>query len=317
MRMILNSVLFVLLSSTAISAEIEPIRKVELPNEVKYELRQQDIPKEIQGKVWNRWTSDNFVVLSLHDVQAQYLHQHLEAVKVWAYSRWGFYDIDFSAECKLICVDDPAIFEKMFGLTKTKVEIRRDANGKITQSVIFLLINDAPSHTVPTPLTEVCLAEFSQKYDANFNWWTYRGMALLNGALDQIERNLSEFVPIIESNQPIFFSEGLFKMTKEQYMALPQDKQRLYDNCAMLFCLMLRKEFGQDKFHWFLKKSSEVGPESALKEVLGFQSLDDFNRTFKRYIIDLMRDIRDKKTPPSYLQIREATSSPSPSAFSS
>lgn len=284
---------------------VEPIRKVELPLEVKHELLTEEIPKEIEGKVWNRWTSENFTVLSLNDTQAQYLHKHLELVKEWIFVRWGLYSINFSAECKLICVDDPVLFNKMFRLTGNKVEIRCDEKGKIKESVVYVLVNDAPSHTVPIPLTEVCLAEFAQKYNTKFGWWASRGMGLLDGALEQIKGELEQFAPSVTGNKPLYFSKSLFETTKEQYTNLDAERKRLYDQSAMIFCLMLRKEFGQDKFHWFLKKSSEIGAEASLKEVLGFEGYADFDRTFKRYMVDLCRDVVNKKTPDSYLQIRE------------
>lgn len=312
----MNRVLIILLIFLGTAYGEEPIIKVELPTEVRQELRVVHVPEEIKGKVWNRWTSDNFTVLNLNDVHAQYLHKHLELVKVWAVSRWGLYDAPFSAECKIIGVDDPNLFEKMFSIDRSKVEIRRDTNGKIQQSVIFVLTNDVPSRTIPIPLTEVCLAEFAQRYNVQLGLWAYRGMAVLNGDLEQIRENLLYLLPMIEGNSPIYFSEGLFKMTAEQYKTLSEDKRKLYDACSTMLCLMIRKEFGQDKFHWFLKKSSEVNAEAAVVEVLEFNDCADFDRTFKRYIVDLMRDLRQGKTPDQYLQIRESTSS-STFAFSS
>ncbi len=103
-------------------------------------MRSSTVPKEIEGKQWNRWTSKNFTVLALDDTQAKYLHGHLEEIKSWSLARWGLYDIDFSVECKLICVSDPALFEKLFKIKQTRVEVRRE-NGKIKENVIFLLAN--------------------------------------------------------------------------------------------------------------------------------------------------------------------------------
>ena len=72
------------------------ITKVYSPQEVSVEVNNsKGIPKELEGLSWNRWTSKNFVVCSLNDTQAQYLHKHLELVKVWAFSRWGLPDHDF------------------------------------------------------------------------------------------------------------------------------------------------------------------------------------------------------------------------------
>lgn len=302
MRFLLG--LFLALSATY-SQAIEPIQKVTLPLEVRQEMTTSVVPDQIKGKVWNRWTSDNFTVMSLNDTHAQYLHKHLELVKVWVYSRWGLYDVPFSAECMIIGVDDPNLFEKMFQIRHSRVEIRRDTDGKIKQSVIFLLINDSPSHIVPVPLTEVCVAEFAQVYKQNVPWWAYRGMAMLNGSLDQIRSSMHDFVPIVKENKPVYFSDSLFKMTKADYEKLDASTQRNYDNSAMLFCLLIRKEFGESKFHWFLKKCCDEGGASAIKDVVGFESLEEFDRTLRRYMIDVMRDVEANKVPDKYLQIRE------------
>jgi hypothetical protein len=306
MKFKLGLAFLLLFSASAVFAQdIEPIQKVTLPLEVRQELVSSYVPPEIEGKVWNRWTSENFTVLSLNDIQAQYLHKHLELVKVWVFNRWGLYDVDFSVECKMICVDDPDLFYKMFKLKNSYVDIRRNDDGSLRETIIFLLVNDAPSHTVPVPLTEVCLTEFSTKYEKNnFPWWVYRGMSVLNGSLDQIRLSLNEFAPYVEQSKPVYFSEGLFKMTKDSYKKLDDEQKRLFDQSAMLFCLMIRKEFGQNKFHHVVNVAADDSGEAALMQILGFRDKDDFDRTFRRYMIDLVNDIEADRTPDSYLQIR-------------
>lgn len=283
----------------------DEITKVLSPEEVKIEVtNSQGLPKELEGLSWNRWTSKNFVVCSLNDPQAQYLHKHLELVKGWTFARWGMYDIDLSVPCKLICVDNKDIYRKLFNLNSTKVEIRR-SGGKITETVIFLLIDGPPSHTVPIPLSEVCLAEFAQRYNGNFGIWTYRGMGNLNGTLEQIRKRILEIKPRLEKNEPLFFSKGILEMDVEQYKLLSDDQKILFDNCATIFALMIRKEFGQEKYLRFLQQTSEGPPEDAIKTVLLFGGYDNFDRTFKRYMIDLSNDVASGKTPDSYLQVSE------------
>jgi hypothetical protein len=68
---------------------------------------------------------------------------------------------------------------------------------------------------------------------------------------------------------------------------------------------MIRKEFGQEKYLKFLQKTTEDAPEQAIKNVLMFGSYENFDRTFKRYMIDLSNEISEGKTPDSYLQIKE------------
>lgn len=42
-----------------------------------------------------------------------------------------------------------------------------------------------------------------------------------------------------------------------------------------------------------------------MKTVLRFDDFNHFDKTFKRYMTDLCRDIASGKTPDQYLQIRE------------
>jgi hypothetical protein len=284
----------------------EQIIKVSNPEEVKVEvLNNKGLPKELEGLSWNRWTSKNFVVCSLNDSQAEYLNKHLELVKGWIFSRWGMYDIEFSYPCKLICVDNKELYEKLFNLNETKVEIRKDSSGKIKETVIFLLIDGPPSKTVPIPLTEVCLSEFSHKYRANFGIWSFFGMGILNGTLDQIRYSILNIKTKIDSNESLFLSKGILEMDYNQYKFLSEEQKTLFKDCSTIFALMIRKEFGQEKYLRFLQKSSEIAPEYAIKEVLLFDGYDSFDKTFKRYLIDISNDIKSGKTPDSYLQISE------------
>lgn len=287
----------------AASATGQGIEKIQNPVELR-EVVDSAVPKEIEGLQWNRWTSKNFVVLSTTDAYAEYLNQHLELVKTWILARWGFFDIDFSVPCKVICVDDPTLFARLFKIKETKVEVRKDSQGKIKETIIFLLANDTPSRALPAPLTEVIVAEFGEKYDSKFGWWTYRGMAILNGSVGQIRRSIASINSHIETNDYLYFSQGLMETTQEEYMKLSKDDQNLYDSSAALLCLMIRKEFGQDKFHQFLKESVS-SPAQAFKKVLGFKSFDDFDKRFKKYMSDLSRDVTENKTPDLYLQIYE------------
>lgn len=283
----------------------EEIQKVALPLEVRHELKT-SIDPDIKDLQWNRWTSENFTVCALSDIHARYLHKHLELVKGWVFTRWGLYDVPFSAECRVICVDDPALYEKMFKLRESHTEVRRDEQGKIRMSVIFLLADHKPSQVVPIPLTEVCLAEFGHRFGDEFSWWSYRGMGLLNGSVDQIKQSAINAGRGILLDKPIYFSKGLMEMTPAQWSQLSTEQRELYDQMSMIFCLLVRKEFGEEKFQWLLKKTANGGnPERALKEVCGFDSYKQFDASFLRYAKDLCQDIEAGKTPNDYLQISE------------
>lgn len=299
--MIKNIILstFILFSTVGFAfAQPNMITKVKMPTEILEVAHKTKSDSDIEDLVWNRWTSKNFVVLCLNDLQAKYLHDHLELVKSWIFSRWGMYDIDFSKECRVICVDDPALFKKFFGLTESKFEKRKDID------VLFLLVDDSPSKTIPIPLSKACLSEFAENYKTNFPWWAYVGMSELNGSISQIKQSMIEINNSIKSNNPMFFSEGLMEMTEVEYRKLSPEKRAIFDRNAAAFCLMIRKEFGQNKFLLFLKECSDGNSKVALKNVLGFDSQNEFDGSFKRYMADLSQDCLLGKTPDSYLQIK-------------
>ena len=251
------------------------------------------IPEELKNKQWNRWTTKNFVICSISDGQAQYLHSNLNKIKEWLLSRWGFADFDFGMECRVICVDDPALFKKMFGIDKSKVEIK----DKIL--VMFLLLDDKPAKTIPFPLTEACLIEF-EKSNYQLPWWFHRSMGILNGSIPDVRKELTELQPILAKDTPMFFSTELANMTEEKYNKLTAEQKNLFDKNSLAFTLMIRKELGQKKLHQFLQ-SKNIGD-------LGFVSSDQLDATFKAYMIDLTNDVvgaNKKMTPDSYFQIKK------------
>jgi hypothetical protein len=295
----------ILLNLFVVVANGDEIKKVSFPLEVKDEVKNFD-DSLIKGLEWNRWTSQNFVVCALNDTQAEYLHKHLELVKIWIFTRWGLGDISLSGECRVICVDNPELFKKFFNIDHSYAEVRRDQNGKIKLSVIFLLVDNKPSRTIPIPLTEVCLAEFNQRWNESWSWWAIRGMSELDGSIEQIRDVIVASGKLLQNKQPIFLGKKLFETTQEEYKKMSPQDRNSFDGSATLLCLMLRKEFGQDKFLWIVKKTSNRNdPELVLHNVCGFNGYEDFNATFQRYITDLYKDLLDGKTPVSYLQIKE------------
>lgn len=297
--------LFLILFSTEIFADIQP---VVLPTEVTVEMSLTPDDNLIKDKVWNRWTTKNFVVCSLSNQQAQYLHENLEQIKVWLFNRWGMHDVDFDAECKLICVDDENLYKKLFRLEGSSVEVRRDSNGKIKEMVIFLLLDGPPVKTVPMALSEVCLSEFEQKYNKRFGWWAHRGMAVLNSTPENILLSIQQQQAVLLNKEPTFFSKSLFETTEEEYKKFDPNKRRMYDRVSAILCLMLKKEFGTTKFQEMLRDTAlGSNAEEAIKNILGFTSYDNFDITFKRYMKDIVEDsVLDKKIPLNYLLIESS-----------
>jgi hypothetical protein len=291
---------FVLLIAVA-ALPCQNFDKMSNPTEVRQEVQASADPS-VNGLVWNRWTSKNFTVCSLNDRQAGFLNDNLEKVKSWVMNRWGLPDEAFTSECRLLCVDDASVFKKLFNLTDTKVEIRREG-GKIKMTIIFLLLNDLPSKTIPMPLTEICLAEFEQKNNLKLGVWAKRGIARLNCSIPEIRQQLTRLNSLVNDDKGLYFGKALFEMKDEQYLKESPENQKVFDYCAQSACLMLRKEFGQDKFQKFLTQSN---PEEALKSIYGFAGYAQFDGSFKQYMKDLSNDVagvNGRSTPDHYLQV--------------
>jgi len=160
----------------------------EIPHEVVNELPGDE--ELIKDKRWNRWTTSNFVICSISNSQAEYLDTNVENIKKWILTRWGFHDISFEKECRVIAVDDPILYTKFFRLAQSYVKKGKDYN------VVFILLDDKPSKTVPVPLTEVCLIEFEEQHDVEF------GLDRIIETLRQIENVTSSYT------MPILFGQG-------------------------------------------------------------------------------------------------------------
>ena len=129
-------------------------------------------------------------------------------------------------------------------------------------------------------------------------------MAVLNGTVSNIKKNISVQMDVLENENPTFFSKTLLETTEETYKTFDLEKREMFDRVAMMFCLMLKKEFGTLKYQEVMQETA-VGktPEKALQIILGFKNYEDFNQSLKRYMKDLVEDIANNKTPDSYLRI--------------
>lgn len=259
-------------------------------------------PDIIKDKVWNRWTSQSFTIHTIANEQGEYLEGNLEGVKKWVLTRWGLTNIGFDVDVKLWCVKDRELFKALYPSLKgsSKVEVRKK-DGKVEVIEAFLLLDDVPSRVLPKPMTEICMALFEEKNNVKFGWWAYRGMILLNGSEVQIRTRLKELSKIEEES--ILSSKQMLTVTKEDYAKLTSQDKMLFDSEAMVACLLLRKEFGQNRMLHFLK---EADPEKGLQTIYGFKNYDHFDSSLHPYLRDLVRDVSEGKTPSHYLLIQKA-----------
>ena len=251
---------------------------------------------EIKDLEWHRWTTENFTVLALEEDQGLFMARNIEKIKTWVMKRWGFPNVDFSSECRVICVPTKTLMKKLFRIEDSRAEVRKESN-KITMSAVWLLLDDSPSEVVPECLTTPCLSEFDQKHGLRLRTWVYRGVSRLNNTVPLIRTQLA----MLREHKELFFSKAMFAMDEDGYMKLSKEEKELFDTQSLALCLLIRKEFGQDVLHEFMKSSSD--PDGVLRRI-GFNGYSQFDASYLRYMKDLNADILNSKTPDSYLDIK-------------
>lgn len=274
------------------------------PPGVVYPVGAAEVPTdpELKNLQWNRYTSGNFTILSIDDGQGKWLASNLGKVKTWCITRWGFPDVEFSHECRIMCVPNKQLMKKLFGLEQSKSEVRRK-NGQIEMTVVWLVLDDKPAKTVPTFFTPVCMAEFEARHNVKMPFFAIRGMSLLNATVPEIRQQLGSLGQTIAKDSPVFISQKMCTMTEEDYNKLKVEDKKVFDTQAVALCLMLRKEFGEAKLQGFLRMANRNTPEDVMRVVYRFRSFAHFDASYARYMRDLTNDIYRSKTPDSYLNI--------------
>lgn len=288
--------IWILMAMVSVALGDSPVSHYQLPQPYN---QQAPADPELANLVWNKWDTENFTILSLDAEQGKYLYENIEQMKKWVLSRWGFPDIKFASECRVLCVPNRNLMKKLFRLDRSHGEVRRDESGKIVMSVLWLVLDGKPAEVIPSALTMVAVSEL-ENYGAKMGYWAIRGMSILNGTLPQIRQELAALNATVRSDQKMFFSDKLFSMTEQEWRDESLENRQLFDREAAALCLLLRKEFGQHNLHNFLKSG---GGEQNFVQVYGFRGYQEFDATLRRYMAMLSQDVMQNRTPDDYLQI--------------
>lgn len=248
----------------------------------------------IPNIAWNRWTTQNFTILSIDPAQGEYLKDNIEMMKSWTLTRWGLQDIKFSKECRIYCAPNKETMKKLFNIDSSFAEVKGDI------SYLWLVLDGKPSEIVPSGLTIISLNEYQKVSGRNYGWWVHRGIPNINLTLPQIRNNMISIEASLQKDNEIFFSKSIFTLTETEWKKLPENQKKLFDLESAAMCLLIRKEYGQNLFLQFLNSSYS---ENELSNILGFSGYNNFDITFKRYLVNLTGDIRANKTPDHYLQV--------------
>ena len=241
------------------------------------------------GLVWNKWDTENFVVLSLDKNQGIELKNLVETVKDSVCENW-FLDVpSLPIRCKIMFVPNRELLAKLFNIDAPHMEVRRNADGKVSLCAIWITTEDLD--LLPFLVCSLCVAD-----DVCLNKQSHlvqRGISFLSKPLDCTRRD------IIEPGQ--INSKNLLSMTREKWISLTPKEKQVFDAHSAIFCLLLRKEFGGSLFARFAASANQ--DESSLRLIYGFKDLEQLDSILKRYSENLIKDIDIGIVPDDYLTV--------------
>lgn len=239
---------------------------------------------------WNKWETESFIILSIEKDHGLSLKGSLESLKDECSERWGLEKTSLKAKCKVVCVRDAEMLKRFFGVDSPRAETRRDSSGKISTSAIWLDFKRIQE--LPSLVMFICASDGS--FGSN-KLYIQRGMSLLSLPSERVKSELKQ-------SGKLDFAE-VSSLNSEKWFDLSPQDRALFDRRSALVCLMLRKEFGQERFLNFLSGSQD---QDSVRSVYGFGDAAEFNGTLNRYSENLSKDIGEGITPDSYVTVKGA-----------
>lgn len=239
--------------------------------EVPMPAADRDPPPGLEGLVWNKWDTPNFIVISLDKGQGSSMRGEAESVRSSLIERWSL--ASPKRECKIVCVPDAVMLKRLFGLSDPRCEVSRSESGDFRAAIWI----DIPRiDMLPSLVAE---AELSSGDHAPF---VARGVPIL-------ELPAAKARGVLLNSPAVPLASVLAATDKA-------DAAAVAGNSAFL-CLLVRREFGSAAF-------ARVAPSPAPWRVLGFSSEEDFSANFSRYRTNLAADLKSGRTPDVYITAR-------------
>lgn len=238
---------------------------------------------DVTGLVWNKWDTDNFIILSLDKSEGYDLFKNVEEIKKQSLEKWGLPNLKSNSSCKLVCVSNPDLLKKLFRLEKTHSELIKNESGQVSCSI--WTVND---HDISAEILYIILLQ-----DDNLKWWVKRG--IYNLTKNEI-KNIKNEIP--SSCDDIL---KIVSVTEKDWKNKSDIEKNDFDKNASLLCLFLRKEFGQNNFVKILKSQQD---EKEIASILKFKDVNHLEKVFKRYSQSIYKDKMENKIPDEYLKIQ-------------
>jgi hypothetical protein len=202
-----------------------------------------------------------------------------------------------------MCVPTKNLMSKLFKLTEPKFEIAKTQNGREI-TAMWLILDDVPTRTVSSFLTNICFSEFQKKFNCQLNWGIVRGMSILNSDVKKIRLEMSQMNSFFRNDKELFLSKKILEISESDWNKLSPEEKDLFDLQSAYLVLLIRQEFGEAKFQWFMKALSQAGPEAALR-VCDYSGYDEFDKAYFAYMRDLSKDLIDNKATNNYISPRK------------
>ena len=253
----------------------------------------QDIPSltseqnEIKDLVWNKWDTKNFIILSLDYDKGIYLKNNIEKIKDSIFEKWNFRNIDFSSECKIICVKNKELLNKLFKIEKPRMEVRIDKEGKISLSALWFYLEDN-SDFPKDKLAEICISYLEQDSNKQMPLYLKKGICLLSEDAEEIKNNLSnDNILNVDIN-------NLLKTNNEIFDKFSEEEREKFTNQSSSLVLLFRNEYGADNLHDYINRNN--------LDSFGIKNIDELNKIINRYNGHLLEDLKKEKVPIDYLK---------------
>lgn len=228
--------------------------------------------EQIKGMVWNKWETENFIVLSIDFSFGNKLKSSIENDRKKLLELLQVKDAKLPVKCKIVCVPDPAILNKFFSLKDPRFEIRPDNSGGVGELAIW--IDQERSNLLMAMVAGVSFY--------NKPIFLREGVSALLCGPNVVYNSI-----VSSDSSP---SCDIFSL---------DDKEKVKKSDSVIVCLFLRKEFGINLFSTIISESKD--PIS----VCGFENKETMENTIKRYWTNLKSDADSGIIPYSYLNFME------------
>lgn len=250
---------------------------------------------DLKNLVWNRYTTENFTILSIENEQGKWLNYNIENIKSWCLKRWGIPNFKFQKECRIMVVPNKDLLKRLFNISESRYEVRKIKDDLEVIAVWMVISSDDDLiNTVPYYVTSCSLIEFNYTNNFKNDLCFINGISLLNESFSKIKN--------IDKKDYHTKILNLLSVDENKYNKMSSEEKKDFDVESMLLCLMFKKEFGENKFLRFL--TSNKTKEDSLRYIYRF-TISDFENSYNRYIKDFVSELNENKVPNSYLDVKK------------